>query len=85
MAPWPVGRKRKALGCFQKAVIADNSMLYSHYYLGVLYFKKDKYDLAKREFTFVVENPPSPSETHFIELYITEARNYLKMISNVKK
>lgn len=85
MAPWPVGSSRKALGCFQKAVIADNSMLYSHYYLGVLYFKKDKYDLAKREFTFVVENPPSPSETHFIELYIAEARNYLKKISEVKK
>lgn len=85
VAPWPVGSSRKALKCFKQAVEADNAMLYSHYYLGLLYFDKDEYNLAKREFTYVVENPPCASETHFIETYIAEARKYLKKIANTKK
>ena len=43
VAPWPVGSSRKALKYFQKAVEADYGVLYSHYYLGVLYFKKGNF------------------------------------------
>jgi tetratricopeptide (TPR) repeat protein len=85
VAPWPVGSNRKALKCFKQAVKADPSMLYSHYYLGLLYFDKDEYDLAKREFTIVIEKSPCPSEKHFIEPYITESRKYLKKIAKKKK
>lgn len=85
VAPWPVGSSRKALKCFKQAVAADHTMLYSHYYLGLLYYDKDEYDLAKREFTYVIENPPCDSEIHFIETYIAESRKYLKKISRAKK
>jgi tetratricopeptide (TPR) repeat protein len=85
VAPWPVGSSRKALIYFKKAVEADHDMLYSHYYLGVLYFKKDEYDRAKVEFKFVVEKPPHASEAYFIKAYKDEARKYLEKIALEQK
>lgn len=85
VAPWPVGSSRKALKCFLKAVQADNNVLYSHYYLGLLYFKKGDGDLAKKEFQFVVDRPAHQSEIHFIEPYRNQARKYLEKISRNQK
>lgn len=85
VAPWPVGSSRKALKYFQKAVDTDPGVLYSHFYLGILYFKKDDYGLAKKEFQFVVEKPAHASEVHFINAYRDQARKYLEKISRKKK
>jgi tetratricopeptide (TPR) repeat protein len=85
VAPWPVGSSRKALKFFKKAVQADPLMLYSRYYLGFLYYDDDEYELARREFSYVIENPPHSSEAHFIETYISESRKYLKKIAEKLK
>jgi len=85
VAPWPVGSSRKALKFFKKAVEADNTVLYSHYYLGELLFDKDKYDLAEKEFKFVVENEPASHEKHLMEAYKKEAGNYLTKIAKKKR
>lgn len=85
MAPWPVGSSGKALKYFKKAVATDNSVLGSHYYMGLIYFDKDKYDLAKKEFTFVVEKPPCDHEKHYIAPYKKEAKKYLQKIAKIKK
>jgi tetratricopeptide (TPR) repeat protein len=85
VAPWPVGSTRKALKFFKKAVETDNAVLYSHYYLGLIYFEKDEFDLAKKEFTCVMDRPPDISEIHFIETYKNEARKFLQKIARKKK
>ncbi len=84
VAPWPVGSKSKALKFFKKAIETDNTVLYSHYYAGLIYFEKDQYDLAKKEFKFVAENPPSSHETHYIDAYKERARDYLKKIDKIR-
>lgn len=83
VAPWPVGSSRKALKYFKKAVATDPSSLYSHYYLGLLYFKKDKFDLAKKEFGMVVNNPAPVSEAYFIREYKERARGYLSKMQRI--
>lgn len=85
MAPWPVGSSKKALQFFQKAVAIDSSVLHAHYYVGLIGFKKKKYDLAEKAFTIVSENPPSDHENHFIEAYKERARDYLKKIAKIKQ
>jgi tetratricopeptide (TPR) repeat protein len=85
VAPWPAGSSRKALKYFKKAVDTDNSILYSHYYLGLLYFNKEKYDLAKKEFEIVTQKPPHIGEQHYIAAYIERARQYLSEIARVSE
>ena len=85
VAPWPVGSKKKALHFFQKAVETDNTVLYSHYYIGVIHFEKRKYDLAEKEFTIVKENPPHACEKHYIDGYKEKARHYLMSLSRIKR
>jgi len=85
MAPWPVGSSRKALRYFMKAVETDPRALQSHYYLGVLCLRKGDRDRAKKEFAFVAENPPHPSESFFISAYKEKAREYLQQIARKKK
>jgi hypothetical protein len=81
IAPWPVGSSRKALKYFLKASEAVPAVLHSHYHLGMLYMKKGDFDLAKKEFEFVAENPAHPSEAHYISAYKDEARKYLLQIA----
>jgi tetratricopeptide (TPR) repeat protein len=85
VAPWPVGSKKKALQFFQKAVETDNTILYSHYYIGVLHFEKRKYDLAEKEFIFVRDNPANACEKHYIKGYKDKARYYLMSLSRIKR
>ena len=80
VAPWPVGTSGRALKYFKKAVEIDGSFLYSRYYLGLLYFKKDKFGPAKKEFNIVLTGEPHPNETHFIAAYKEDARKYLEKI-----
>lgn len=85
MAPWPVGSNKKALKSYQKAAQLDKTTLGAQYYIGLLYFDKDKYDLAKKAFAFVVENPPAYHEKHYIEAYKKESQKYLEKIEKKKK
>jgi tetratricopeptide (TPR) repeat protein len=85
LAPWPVGSTKKALKNFQKAALTDGTVLNSQYYLGLIYFDKDKYDLAKKAFTFVVENPANEHEKHFIDAYKKASQKYLDKIAKIQK
>ena len=85
MAPWPVGSSKKALKNFHKAVSINKAVLESHYFLGFIYFDKKKYEIAKEEFTFVVENPAWEEEAHFIAEYKKEAKKYLEKIEKKLK
>jgi tetratricopeptide (TPR) repeat protein len=85
VAPWPVGSKSKALEFFQKAVKTDNTLLYSHYNLGLLYFEKRDYDRAEKEFTIVQKNTPNDCEKHYIDAYKKKAGYFLMSIARVKK
>lgn len=84
VAPWPVGSKKKALHFFQKAVETDNSVLYSHYYIGVIHFEKRNYDLAEKEFNFVRDNPANACEKHYTDAYKEKARRYLMSLARIK-
>jgi tetratricopeptide (TPR) repeat protein len=85
VAPWPVGSKSKALEFFKKAVAKDNSVLYSHYYLGFLYYDDKKFDLARNEFQFVRDNEPAAHEKHYMDSYKKMARFYVRLIERMKK
>lgn len=85
VAPWPVGSKKKALKFFKKAVETDNTVLYCHYYLGLISFKKKQYDNAKKEFTFVWENESGAHEKHYIQAYKKMARFYIRQIDRRKQ
>lgn len=77
-APWPVGNTKKALKYFKKASTIASSMLEPHYWLGMLYLREKKYDLARKEFEFVSNNPPSEIETHYIKEFKKKAEKFLK-------
>lgn len=85
VAPWPVGSKSKSVEFFKKSVEKDNAALYSHYYLGFLYYDDKKYDLAKNEFQFVADNEPVAHEKHYIDSYKKMARFYVRIIDRMKK
>lgn len=85
VAPWPVGNKSKALKFFKKAVETDGTVLYSRYYLGMLYYQDKKYDLAEQEFIKVRDNEPSIHDKHFIKAYKDGVTGYLAIIKNLKK
>jgi hypothetical protein len=85
VAPWPVGSNRKALKFFRLAVETDDSVLYSHYYVGLLYYKKKAFDLAEKEFKFVKEESPNKLEKHFIDTYKKEVNKYLVKIEKRKQ
>ncbi|MCK4761270.1 MAG: hypothetical protein KAW12_03660 [Candidatus Aminicenantes bacterium] len=80
VAPWPVGTSGRALKYFKKAIKIDSSSLFAHYYLGTLYFKKDKFNLAKKEFNMVLTGQPNPGEKHFIASFKEAAQEYLEKI-----
>ncbi|MFC2155961.1 tetratricopeptide repeat protein [Acidobacteriota bacterium] len=85
MAPWPVGSSKKALKYFHKSAAINKAVLESHYFLGFIYFDKNKYDLAKEEFTYMVKNPPWDDEAHYIEEYKKESQKYLEKIEKIQK
>lgn len=77
VAPWPVGSSKKALKNFLKSLEIDNTSLYSHYYAGFIYWDKDKYELAIKEFQYVIQHDPPWYETHMIQPYKDSARELL--------
>ncbi len=83
VAPWPVGSSSKAVKFFKKAVETDNKTLYSHYYLGLLYYQDEEYDLSEKEFQFVWDNEPADHEKHYIETYKLMARFYVRQIARI--
>jgi tetratricopeptide (TPR) repeat protein len=85
LAPWPVGSRRKALKYFRKAVEVNPRVLHAHYHLGMLYLKKGDLDLARREFSFVAENPAHPCEAHYISAYKDKARKQLQQFARKNK
>lgn len=80
MAPWPVGSRRKAMTCYRKAIAAAPGSLHAHFLLGAMHQRCGEREQARREMAFVAENPPHPSETHFINAYKEEARIQLERI-----
>lgn len=83
VAPWPVGSSKKAVQFFKKAIETDNATLYSHYYLGLLYYQDKKYDLSEKEFKFVWENEPAEHEKHYFDTYKKMARFYVRQIARI--
>jgi len=49
VAPWPVGSTSKALKNYKKALSIDNGVLFTHFFVGVIYFEDDEFDLAEKE------------------------------------
>ena len=84
VAPWPVGSEKKAIKFYKKALEVDNSLLEPHYYLGMLYLENKKYDLAKQEFEFAVENPPHLLEKHYISEFKIESSKHLEEIASLE-
>ena len=84
VAPWPVGSSKKALKNFLKSLEIDNSSLFSHYYAGEIYMDKKKYDLAIKEFQFVVDNQPAWHEVHIIDAYKKSAHQLLARCKALK-
>lgn len=85
VAPWPVGSKKKAIQFFKKAIETDNAALYSHYYLGLIYYQDKKYELSKEQFIFVRENEPAHHEKHYMDVYKKMARFYVRQIDRITK
>ncbi|MCP5105038.1 MAG: hypothetical protein GY950_16745 [bacterium] len=85
VAPWPVGSKKKAVQFFKKAIETDNTGLYSHYYLGLVYFQDKKYDLAEPRFQFVCDNEASGHEKHYFDVYKKMARFYVRQVKRITK
>jgi tetratricopeptide (TPR) repeat protein len=83
VAPWPVGSSKKAVKFFKKAIETDNVALYSHYYLGLLYYQDKKYDLSEKEFKSVWDNEPPDHEKHYIDTYKKMARFYVRQIARI--
>ncbi len=84
VAPWPVGSEKKAIRFYKKALEVDNSLLEPHYYLGMLYMEKKKYDLSKQEFDFVVDNPPHLLEKHYISEFKIESKKHLDEMASLE-
>lgn len=85
VAPWPVGSKKKAVQFFKKAIETDNASLYSHYYLGLIYYQGKKYDLSREQFKFVWDNEPVQHEKHYMDVYKKMARFYVREINRITK
>ena len=65
---------------YQKATDRNPEMLEPHYWRGMIYVKKKKYEAAKKEFEFVLSNPPIKREEHFISEFKKESQKQLNKI-----
>ena len=80
MAPWPMGNSKKAMKFYQKASERKPDMLEPHYWMGRIYLKKKNFEAAKKEFEFVLSNPPIELEEHFISEFKEESQKQLTRI-----
>lgn len=80
MAPFPMGSKKKTKFYYEKALEVVQDLLEPHYWLGMTYLKEDKYDLAKKEFEYVINNPSNEREKHFIAEFKKQAKEQLGRI-----
>ncbi len=63
-APWPMSDIDDAREHYNKAVKLAPDSARSHYYAGIVAIKDGKYDLAKKELTYVVENKCTKGPEH---------------------
>jgi tetratricopeptide (TPR) repeat protein len=82
IAPWPVGSSSKSEELYLKALAKLPGLLEAHYYLGLIFLDKGEREQARREFEFVVNKPPYPTETHYIADFKTDAAERLKRLTN---
>jgi tetratricopeptide (TPR) repeat protein len=85
MSPWPVGSSKKSLKNYLKALEINDKKLETHYWLGILYLDDKEYDKAKKEFEYVVNNPPIEFEKSWIGAFKTDAKKKLEDIAKKKK
>jgi tetratricopeptide (TPR) repeat protein len=85
VAPWPVGSKKKAKENYLKAMKFDDKMLEVHYWLGMISLDDKEYDQAKKEFEFVVNNPPVEIEKSWIAVFKNDAKKKLEVIAKKQK
>ncbi len=76
-APFPVGNKSKALEYFGKGVETAPQSLMNHHWLGEGYQAKEKKEEARKEFQFVLDEPPSGNEQHISGLIKKAAQRRL--------
>ena len=85
VSPWPVGSSKKSLKNYLKALEINDKKLETHYWLGILYLDDKEYDKAKKEFEYVVNNPPIEFEKFWIGAFKTDAKKKLEEIAKKKK
>jgi len=64
VAPWPMSDLDDARNHYNNALKLAPQSVRSHYYVGIVAIKDEKYDLAKKSFTFTVENPCTKGPEH---------------------
>jgi tetratricopeptide (TPR) repeat protein len=85
VSPWPVGSSKKSMQNYLKALKINDKKLETHYWLGILYLDDKEYDKAKKEFEYVVNNPPIEFEKSWIGAFKTDAKKKLEDIAKKKK
>jgi tetratricopeptide (TPR) repeat protein len=85
VSPWPVGSAKKAKKNYMKAAEISSERIEPHYWLGMIYLDDKAYDLAKKEFQWVVVNPPHISEEHWIAEFKNDSKRKLALIAEKQK
>jgi tetratricopeptide (TPR) repeat protein len=85
MSPWPVGSSKKSMENYLKALKINDKKLDTHYWLGILYLDDKEYDKAKKEFEYVVNNPPIEFEKSWIAAFKDDAKKKLEVIKKKQK
>ncbi|MFH1283303.1 MAG: hypothetical protein ABII27_06525 [bacterium] len=83
-APFPIGSASKAAKYMQKALSLDSKYLQNHYYFGLALYRLEKYKDAKREFDYVIQNPPQVYEKHCNEAFMEESKRFIELIKRKK-
>ena len=84
VAPFPYGSLIKAERNYKKSLEKYNGLLEAHYYLGMIYLKRKKYDIAKKEFEFVINNPPHTTEAYYIKEFKEESKKQLDKVKELE-
>lgn len=83
--PWPVGNDKKAEKNFKKVLGLNSELLQPRYWMAMIELKKDNKKEARRYLKYIIENPATELEKHFIDAYREKASNLLKDIKINKK
>jgi tetratricopeptide (TPR) repeat protein len=80
VAPFPLKSRTKSRAYYEKAIEIEPAMLEPRYWLGLINFDERKYELARTEFEFVVNQPPHRTEASIISEYKKQAQIQLDKI-----